>query len=381
MLLFYLLIRIHRGQLFALFTCLLLLSSKAVFGSHLARTADFDAMFVMFLTGGTVMLELGLRRSMKYGILMTGLFFGLAFLTKGTAIFLVIPGIVAYLFFTGQLRGVIHRPQTYFATLLFFTISLGWLILSAQSGETFVSEKSLYGASSSWYTLIYHDTIGRYFGLTGFEAGKGHRPLFFFVALDLLLNVWWYFILIGLAVGISRIYKQGTAFLRELFSRERLISISVFVTMPLVVLLSMSATQFVWYYGPITPYLAILITYSVKWLVINHKASGFLVSAMMVALLGRELLRTETYSEDKAKCLRHLQDDLHKSPIKFVDLSLGPSWLALVKLHSPQALGIDIDGRFQESGITLKTHPLDTEHPCGVAIATALLPTPRVTGS
>lgn len=94
---FYRMVRLFEGDRTAFYTCLILLSCKAVIGQHVGLSGDFDALLLLFLTMSTYYLLLFLEFEHTWALNVAALFLGLAFYTKGIAAFVYVPGIAMYI--------------------------------------------------------------------------------------------------------------------------------------------------------------------------------------------------------------------------------------------------------------------------------------------
>ncbi len=110
MLFFYVLFRLVElfdTALTAFITCLILLSCKAIIGWHVGLNGDFDATLVLFLTLSAYSFYRYAENGDKNQILLTALYTGLAFYTKGSAAFIFLPGFLLYLLISGNLKNTI----------------------------------------------------------------------------------------------------------------------------------------------------------------------------------------------------------------------------------------------------------------------------------
>jgi 4-amino-4-deoxy-L-arabinose transferase-like glycosyltransferase len=99
---------------------LVLATSIGFIGEHAGRTGDMDALLTLWITGYTLAgfaAAMSERSARRIWIMLAALCVVAAFLTKSTAGFLGIPGVVLALFFGGGLRKVLGMWETYAAAI------------------------------------------------------------------------------------------------------------------------------------------------------------------------------------------------------------------------------------------------------------------------
>ncbi|WP_300973490.1 glycosyltransferase family 39 protein [Sphingomonas sp. LHG3406-1] len=99
----------------AIGSAILLLLSPGFFGEHGARTADFDATLLFFVTAGLQLLYLALlkRRPSWQLLLASGALVGLGALTKSIAAFIPVTGILLFILLAGRFGRVLSQWQRY----------------------------------------------------------------------------------------------------------------------------------------------------------------------------------------------------------------------------------------------------------------------------
>src|SRR5262249_154660 len=101
------LVRLYADEKTAFITCLILLTCKAVIGSHVGRSGDTDAFLLLFLTASLYYFLLFIDFGKRSAIFPSAIFWGLAFYAKGTTSFLLLPGLALYTIVTGKFKAAI----------------------------------------------------------------------------------------------------------------------------------------------------------------------------------------------------------------------------------------------------------------------------------
>lgn len=78
-------IRLYGSEWLALLTCLILMSVNGLIGSHVGRTGDFDALFILFLLSTIYFALKYIDFNNPNAVFYSGISMGLAFYTKGLA--------------------------------------------------------------------------------------------------------------------------------------------------------------------------------------------------------------------------------------------------------------------------------------------------------
>lgn len=243
------LVHLYGNEKLAFITCLILLTCKAVIGFHVGRTGDADALLLLFVTGSLYYFLLFVDFGNKHAIFPAAVFLGLAFYAKGTAAFLLIPGLLLYLIVTGKLKTVIKSAGFWIGISLSVLITLSWVFILLIKGNKLESG-ALYGSNSVLETLFVHDTFNR---LTSTTFDKIYAPdRFLFIRfLDVRFNVWNYFFYLSIFLGVIGLIKKKK-FLDEI------IMLSICITTPVILLLTFAASTHDWYLAPIALFVSII---------------------------------------------------------------------------------------------------------------------------
>ena len=289
MLFFYVLFRLVElfdTALTAFITCLILLSCKAIIGWHVGLNGDFDATLVLFLTLSANSFYRYVENGDKNQLLLTALYTGLAFYTKGSTAFIFLPGFLLYLLISGNLKNTIKSRYAYISILLLVAIVASWPILLSIYGKT--TGHSFYGSKNNLETMLVHDTFRR---LTdpAFESAtykKDHA--FFFNSLDVRMNVWNYFFYLSLLIGVALLYKNRKN-LRGYIKSNKPILFSLCTIAPLVLVLSFATNKHDWYLAPIWGFITFFIAKCIVYLGNKWKVSYAVYGLLFTFLFVRHI--------------------------------------------------------------------------------------------
>lgn len=253
----------------AFFSCLLLLSCKAVIGFHVGLGGDFDALLLFLLTASAYHFVCFIEDENKNHLYLAALFTGLAFYTKGPAGLVYLPSFLLYAVYKQKLKWMMKHYATWVSILIVLLIAGSWIVLQAYYGSNTVSRDTHYGTSNSLQVLFWHDLVRR-FTDTGFEHVKNTRDyLFFFTTMDSRLNLWNYIFYLAVASGLWMAYKKRLNIFSALKQHTTIVFCAIMV-LPLTLVLSLAANQHDWYLAPVWGFVAYIIVkgilyWSGKW--------------------------------------------------------------------------------------------------------------------
>ncbi len=272
----------------ALLTCLILLSTKTILGWHSALTGDYDILLTLFLLTSVYYFIDYCDSKSAYSLYLSSIFTGLAFYTKGTAAFIFLPGFALYLLITKELTQTIKSRAFLFSTCIIMAIVGSWLLALTMYGNRF--DTSFYGSKNALSTLFLDDTLRR-IADSRFQDKSSTSPFFVFIAMDVRLNLWSYFIYIAVAVLISKVLKIKAIEIKKAVAERtnRLVVLSICIVCPLFLILTFSKTQHDWYLIPAFVIIAYLIASFI--LAIGRKWKGiyYLSFLLLVFTMGRQM--------------------------------------------------------------------------------------------
>jgi 4-amino-4-deoxy-L-arabinose transferase-like glycosyltransferase len=281
------LITLYRSAGFALLTGLVLLSVTGMAGWHVGRTGDFDAILLLFLLSGLYFtlryLDFGAKRAM----LPAGLFFGLAFLTKGLAMGAPVPGLLLYLLLTKRFRQTVTDGWLWAGLGVYFLFVAGWYTVVQLYGATW--EDPLYTGENVFERLIVHDIYER-FTQEDFEGRTTTSKITYILSsLDRMYNLWnWVFF--GLLLyGLYRTARIGIGTALDWLRERRLLLFSLCIWFPYAAILSFTTQALQQYIVPTLPFVGIATVWGVHHLDRKYGRFRYLFYGLLLFTLVRHM--------------------------------------------------------------------------------------------
>lgn len=326
-------IKLYTNNTKALITCLVLMSCSAIIGWHAGRSGDYDALLALMLLCSAYYYFQYLTHRKIYTIYLCAIFTGMAFYTKGTAGFLFLPGMVLFTFISGNARSVFKSVHTYLASAIFVAIVSSWIALVGIYGKTV--EDSYYGTNNSIEALFLHDTYKR---LTdeNFNVSIAPDKLVFVHTIDAKMNLWNYIFYLSILIGAIYVYKHRHG-RSAIYHRIKggLISYFICITLPIIIVFSLSAHIYSWYFVPIWGFIAYFIAEGIFALKKLHKSYYFGFILLFAFTYTRHLLYLNSTPCDMHGFLTKRNKNLEKSERIIIvsppkqDLVLYLTWLDL----------------------------------------------------
>ncbi len=237
----------------------ILISVNGIIGFHVARSGDTDMLFLLFLTVGLgefFWYLNGAKATRLYCALGAIL---LAFLTKGVAIALILPGAMAYAWRKKAVWQQKIRPALF---VLAGTAVAGLLAyyLCSQFGlaTDYPNEQN-----NLWQAMFLTDGIERF---SNSEFESGYHWDYLLVALDLGFGPWIYLLY---AAVIFLLFTLGWKTLYRRVKEDELLVFSLFLFCSVGLLLTISQSKHQWYLAPTYPFLAYalarVINFMLEW--------------------------------------------------------------------------------------------------------------------
>ncbi|OSZ78866.1 hypothetical protein CAP35_11630 [Chitinophagaceae bacterium IBVUCB1] len=232
----------------AFLCCLITASCKLVIGWHIGLTADYDMILVLMLLLSVYYYARYIDFDKQNAIYLSALFIGLAFYCKGTAAFVLLPGMALYAMIRGKMKNLLRSKQLWIALGVLIAIIGSWLGLLSVYGLAYQS--SYYNSNNAITTLFLHDTIRR-LADSSFEDKSTPDKFFALTVLDVRLNVWNYLLYLLLAIGLVRWWQQRKHTLSLIKDEQnRMVLLSLCLIVPFTLLMSFSETKHDWYLIP-----------------------------------------------------------------------------------------------------------------------------------
>ena len=282
--LFYLLwwLTANRGLRLSLLTVGAVIAVNGIIGYHVALSGDTDMLFVLCLTVFCLESFLYLETGHTTRGIVAVIALGAAFLTKGVAVALIIPGVLVYVFLDVRMQH--RRGVGSWLILGLIGGSIGALILAVLTKfGTNLSEVN--GYSNLLEAMVRKDGVQRFSDPT-FEPDTASGYLL--RALDIRFGILIYWLYIALVWLLLR-HGPREFFLR--LTQDRFGCFSCLIVISVLGLLQLSSNRHDWYVAPAVPFLAYLFARSLDVLVISRRWKIAIMGALLLIATGERVRR------------------------------------------------------------------------------------------
>ena len=248
-------IKLYHSEEFAFYTCLLLMSVKGIIGFHVGRTGDFDALLLCFLLGAVFCFVKAVDFDRPNFIYGSAIFFGFAFLTKGFAMGIYVPGILIYLFLRAKFASFLKQKRNYLALLLFLLFPLAWFLMIQYYGLT---HSGAFRGNDAFQSMFWYDIVDRFTSANFEGESSTFYLLSIFPTLDSRFNLWNYFLFLMIGLSVFHRYKTKK---KVDFKNHPLFLLSIAFAVPICLFLNFTMAQRSWYIAPAIPFIGIITYY------------------------------------------------------------------------------------------------------------------------
>ncbi len=273
----------HLSVATAVGTCIIIISMPGLMRPHVFMTADLDAMLVFLLTA-CVLLATGIRPEATGNnrrlYLLGGLFF-LAFLTKSTAVLLMVPSLLFILLRNGSGQLVLQSRATYAALAFNLTGILLYYLLKEQ-------------AQAGNFGQVWFSEYKRYL----YNVMPWHRQGFFFYVERMFTELNPVYSWLSVVVLPMYFFLFGG-------THKRLVGSLLGALLIYVVVISIPAAKLDWYLAPILPVWAVMLAIVLHDMVVGiaQKQPPYVVYGLVLLLAvmgGWMLLRSQEQMNQQA---------------------------------------------------------------------------------
>lgn len=268
----------------AAYSLLILIGVNGVLGDHVALAGDTDMLFVLFTTLGILSYYRWVFEGHGPAGYATAMWIGLAFLTKGPALLLVLPGIGLHYVLCRKNRAN-RSPITLrlgaFATLV-SVLCLVLLLNFQNEGQPWYEQNLL------WDTIA-RDGVTRF---TDASLESGYQWDFVFVALDLKFQLYSYLLYALIAYAVWRMGLRQLA--AGLSRRPFLLLMICLVGTGMTVLLG-SQNKHQWYVAPLIFPLAYVTARGIAWVQNRYRYIAVVPLALFLVLVGQRAHELRMY--------------------------------------------------------------------------------------
>ncbi|HBE21831.1 MAG TPA: hypothetical protein DDW51_30660 [Cyanobacteria bacterium UBA11367] len=217
----------------SLMAVLVLITSIGFTGEHVARTGDYDAMLVLWITIYSLAYFIYLhseesKKTLYLAVITVALVF--AVWTKGVAGLLALPGLLIYTAWQKKVRKLLLSPQVYYSGIIFLVLALGYYLLTEQYNPGYLK------------AIVANELTGRYGDLVPGGTPRGFSYY-------LVNNISYRF--------VPWIYALPLCLMIANLSQKKIVkdfnSFSCIYLFTYFLIISYSKTKFNWYDAPLYP--------------------------------------------------------------------------------------------------------------------------------
>ncbi len=217
-----------------LLTSMVLCTTMAYLMNHGARTGDYDALLVLFMTASALCFFKYMQGERNYAFHFW-ILLSMAVLTKGVAGMMLIPGLFIFLVFQKKLVSTFQHKKIWLGSGVFILLVAGYYL----SRET---------VNPGYLEAVYNNEIGgRY--LETLEAHQHPFDYYYEQMKPRGFRYWFWFVLPAFVAGFLNSSQKIKTF--TLFN--------FLMVFPLFIILSLGGTKLEWYVLPIYPFLVMQI--------------------------------------------------------------------------------------------------------------------------
>ena len=257
-----------------------LLTIKGVLGPHTGRTGDMDAFLILFSFLMVISAWEFLHSRQGKWLIWAAIFFVFAFYSKGTAVFLLLPGLGLTFLYHERNFKFMGSKHFIAAVLVLLAGVFSWLLLIKMLGATYNSP--VHDGKNAWEVMWGYETFGR---LTSYhqEAIETHSDWdFLFVALDVYVGIWF---IASVALIILQLALKS--FRKQFLARTNFTGLQILIfALPAMLIVHFSANRFGWYIAPLTPFILLLPLGAVIRLHAKWRFSWLIYLLLFVVSLG-----------------------------------------------------------------------------------------------
>ncbi|QLY79089.1 ArnT family glycosyltransferase [Clostridium intestinale] len=250
------------GRLEALISLVLFAASSPLYLSHMGRSGDADAMFVLFFT--LSMLSMMCIKKTKKALYLSGFFFSLAFLTKSWHAFSIVAIGGLFLIFSGEIRKLKIKQWILFISSFVVPIS-GWIVARIyKDGTYFLTE------------MVRYDLLER-----SKNPLEGHTGSVWFYFKSMLYSNRVLMITLIVVMAISLILYYRDIKIKEYDT----IALILWIVVPFAVF-TYAKTKIAWYILPVYIPLYIVVARAIGKIMKDRRTFSFIKLIVIILILG-----------------------------------------------------------------------------------------------
>ncbi len=260
-------------------------TTKALIGPHISRSADTDAFLVAGLFGFLFYFARFFQEGRDWDLVKGGVALGLAFFAKAFAIGFFFPAGVFFLVWKSGWKKLVRNKYFYLGAALFILVPAIWFTLVTKFGNK--DPTNQFGGNAIEVMILF-DVVGR---LTGaIDSGRAGIDWGFLPrAMEIRFGVWWILLCFFAVAGVAKKFRfvsTGTTVFRSEEARRESSFLAFTCFVSLMILFFVSVVKLDWYLAPLLPFFCILFLLGYEFVSkINSKfTNGLALAALVVAI-------------------------------------------------------------------------------------------------
>lgn len=244
-----------------LVACLMLYTSDGYIHMHVARSGDYDALLVLFMTTSAWTLFRWTADGRPRDLLWFFVLLTLGVLTKSIQALLFVPGLAIFLFFSRKVPTLLKQRMFYIGMALFVAVVGGFYLLRES-------------VNPGYLQAVWNNELGGRYG----SALEGHhQPWNFYITMLMEHHFvsWWLLVPLGLFIGLAH---RDEHIRRWTWLLAGMGSIYLYV-------ISSAGTKLEWYSAPLFPVLcglaAIPVHVLLQWTFTEGRSGAFLTKRVL----------------------------------------------------------------------------------------------------
>lgn len=237
---------------------LVLITSAGYIDYHASRTGDYDALLTLWITLSSFSYYSVLQSENKKGIYLFYGFVLLAILTKSIVGLMFFPGLLLYTVYAKKMRFILKNVHSYLGFIGMLLIALSYFFYRESLNPGYLEAVYMNDLGGRFLTVLDNHDFGFWFYYNNLK--------------DFQFKEWFLLIPCGALIGFysKKIHlKNGTVFFT--------IQILAYF-----LIISNSKTQLQWYVVPLFPFLAILVSMFIFFVIEYLKNNEFIISNLNV---------------------------------------------------------------------------------------------------
>lgn len=279
---------LYLAETFVWIGLFLVLTTKALVGSHIARSGDTDSFLLAGLLAFLFYFARFFQRNKNSDLLLAGLALGLAFFAKGFAIGFYFPVGLFFLAYRSGWRKLFWNRFFYMGGSIFLLFPICWFLTVLYFGNK--DQTGQFGGANAIEVMFLFDLVGRFNG--SIDSGRNGIDLGFLPrAMEIRFGIWWlvlcFWWIFAFFSKLGDLKDSHTPILvfKSHDRRREAVLLSFVGMFSILFLLFVSVVKLDWYLAPILPFFCFLFFHGFD-IAYRRKKAVALILTILCCLLG-----------------------------------------------------------------------------------------------